>query len=494
VFAAPEPVSGPINSRTMATPPEQSSQRAQISVLVIVEDADGLVETVRSLDLQTLPRSQYDVHVLLATTDTHLADRLRSLEKRRPNVVFVDASAGLGAAVSSTLDGLDDVLVLPLAAGTLLHAEALERLAGAATGGAVAGRRSGDGAVLPASTARPLTTPLTFLAAPLPEARAAAGAATSAPVPEWLSTWQQAVLAQEQPVTELLDYPAVRGQEVVTLGQADVREPELSWQGTRLHLRVGVAAHGLGTPTDATFFLHHVGLGLEYLVDAQVTLEGSELLLTGSFDPSDAALGSELPGGEWLVAFEVASGADVLRALVPNSRITPAIINGRPVMRTIQRDELGLQVDRARRSLVDADPDSAEITESVAGTRMVLPLRNLYLGGTPVVTGTIVLGRLPVRADIRDTPDGPVLEAWLSGLVGSYPIGVKFGGAPVRSTGLVLEVDGIGGMRVAKAKTKPAGPNAGPGADPTPATIVDRLRAAVPDPVAKALGRRGGRA
>ncbi len=220
-------------------------------------------------------------------------------------------------------------------------------------------------------------------------------------------------------------------------------------------MAVRLEADPEGPPAGATFVLFEVVSGLEYLVPAEVAIEGDEVVLTGGFDPGDVALGAPLPEGEWLVGLELAARTGSVRVQLPNQPLVPAIIHGRPVVRTFARPRLALQVGRVRRNFITAEPGDARITESAAGTRLELPLRRLHLAGTSDATGSIVLGRLPVRADIHVHDGTPRLEAWLSGLPGSYRLGIRFGEGRATQTGLVLKVDGEGRMRLVRAASGP---------------------------------------
>ena len=475
----------------------RTGEAVKVSVLLIAANAEMLVDTVRALDRQSLGREDYHVSVLLTGTNEQLARRVRSLSGRRTNVSVLDAtSVGLATLVSDILDGAnDDVLVVPVMTGTVLHSETLRRLAEAAAPGlAVSGRRSGDGSALPVAAPSTIRAPLPVLAAPAPLAREASADVTAGDEADWLHGWQEAVLDRAKGVEHLAAYPAVRGSTLAATPGLEVAKSEAAWADGRLELSVRVRRTALCAPGPndrlaATFVLHERRSGVEYPFVAEATADGESVQLTGGFDLSDVAFGEALPGGEWSIGFDLATGTAQARGLVPACTLDAAVVSARPVVRSLKQRTLTLQVDRIRRNFITADPATAQIVESVSGTAMTLPLANLHVTGAEPLTGDIFLGGLRLRATIRASSDGPVLEGLLSGLAGEYPVGSRFGIGVPTQTGLVLVVDGVGKMRLAGAQKAV---KAAPATQP-PIALLHRLRAAVPDTIAKALGRRGGR-
>lgn len=464
-----------------------------VTVLLAVDDAHGLVETVRSLDLQTLPRTSYDVVLVVPDSDQALAQRITTLTRRRPNLAMRRSTDLTSACQTAVAEATGDH-VLPISAGTVLHPEALQRLLAVAehSGAAVVvGRRSGD------SAARPDGEPTESFAgdAALVMARTEQAVASSANVAPgadgWLSGWRRAVLSAAPEVQALTSYPAVRG----VLAESDpgvgLVNVTMEWAGATIRLSAQTSLE----VTDATLFVHEVDSGLEYAVSAQVNASETGATLDADLAIGAVALGAPLPDGHWRVGFDLFQGDTHHRVLVPNGELIPALVHGRPVVRSLKRRYLHLQVGQIRRNIVEAEPSTARIVETVSGTRMELPLTNLHVADSEQVTGEVLLGGLPVRADIHTRDGAPVLEVLLSGLAGDYPLSSRFGNKTAAATGLRLRVDGAGAMKLDR---QPAGPVAAKVADATPVggtaqVVLQRLRAAVPDQVAKALGRRGGR-
>ncbi len=220
--------------------------------------------------------------------------------------------------------------------------------------------------------------------------------------------------------------------------------------------------------------------------------------LSGEIDVQTAALGEPLPAGEWTVGVTATQPGFHAEGVLPKTDLAPALVGGRPVVPALRGDTLRLQVGRVRRNYFDADPATAHIIETARGTRLTLALDGLHVADTTSVSGSLILGRLKVPASVEVTDGRATLQAWLSGLAGSYPVSVDFGHErPVR-TGLSLEVDGVGQMRLVRAaKQKPAGkpvqapPQGQPAGVPRRGGLV-RVREALPAPVLSGLSRVPG--
>lgn len=465
----------------------------KVCVLVLVDSSGQLSQTVRALDLQSLPYAEYGVRYLIDDPSGALDRRLGQLSRRRPNVGVLGVSAGdYGAAARAALERSGADFVTVVAGGTRLHEEALERLLALAADSAapvVAGRASGSGPS-GANTSLPAEVSPAVLLVAADLASAAVEATPASPsAAEWTAGWQRSVIEGAETVLLLADYPAVGGPALAEAQLPLVAAGDIGWVGAELHIRSQVSPPADGT---VSYYLHEESTGVEYPVATVVHEEAERQVAAGAFDPGTAALGEELPAGDWAVGIDVVSPAGHSRSLLRNRQVTPAVVHGRPVARTLKGRHLSLQVGRIRRNIVTADPAQALIEESVRGVRLTLPLQNLHVADTDVFAGQLVLGRLPVDAEIRAVDGTPQLELWLSGLAGDYPLSARFNSQAPHATGLVLKVDGVGSMTIEavprRDAAKPAPRRRTP--PPPPKTAMQRLRARVPDPIAKALGRR----
>ncbi|KQT93598.1 hypothetical protein ASG49_00920 [Marmoricola sp. Leaf446] len=456
-----------------------------LTVFVLVEDDHGLVETIRALDLQTLGRADHRVVLVPTSTDDTLLARLQLLERRRPHVTLAGRSSTVGGAMLEAMQAHAADVVVPVRLGTRLMPEALARLAAAPTGHAVVGRRSGTDSFLPAPG--PLTDLVPWAVVAVSGARAVAAAEAAADAADagaWVARWQRAVLDADADADaqQLVDRPMARGEQLARESLVEVPDSRLAWDGARITLEVHLG--GLTDLDEATFFVHAADSGEEHPFPAAVTQRDQHVVLEGALDLSSVS-GVELPDGEWLVGFDVRSGGWRGRGRVPNTEIEPGLVRGRPVLRSLRRRYLALQVGAVKRNFIDADPRSAEIVESVRGTRLRLPLRHLHVAETEAVSGQLLLGGLAVAAEIVSTPGGARLEAWLSGLAGTYDLGARFGHRRPVPTGLTLEVDGVGRMRL--VATPPPSASAPAAVLSRAQQVRARLRSALPGPVKRAV-------
>ena len=100
-------------------------------------------------------------------------------------------------------------------------------------------------------------------------------------------------------------------------------------------------------------------------------------------------------------------------------------------------------------------PDLAQVSENHRGSVLRVELPNLDFPNDAEMGGRLRIGRLPVPATIRTEGGIPVLEALVSGMAGTYPLATKFSAAPYTSTGLALEIDGLGGMTTGLVNRRP---------------------------------------
>ena len=117
---------------------------------------------------------------------------------------------------------------------------------------------------------------------------------------------------------------------------------------------------------------------------------------------------------------------------------------------------------------------------------LVLPLHGLHVADTHTVPGSVYLGGLKVPATILVDGGSVCLRVWLSGLAGRYPMSVAFGHVKRVPLGLVLEVDGVGSMKLVPEPAPVAAP-AATTVDTSRGGLLARARQALPEPVAQGL-------
>lgn len=110
------------------------------------------------------------------------------------------------------------------------------------------------------------------------------------------------------------------------------------------------------------------------------------------------------------------------------------------------------------------------IVESVDGALLRMPVHGARLGADQVVHGELRLGSLAVPARLSGAPDA-VVQAWVSGLPGVYPLGVRFGDT-TRDCGIALRVGPAGELELipapaAKAAIDLASADGSPSSEPS---------------------------
>ena len=146
---------------------------------------------------------------------------------------------------------------------------------------------------------------------------------------------------------------------------------------------------------------------------------------------------------------------------IPWSPCPPALIGSTAVVpaRTTVRGagSLSLDVGPVQHPLLsDLDPQLGTVTESVVGAELALDLPQLQVFETHGLDGFIALDKMRLPARIRVRDGRPQLVALVSGLAGRPVISAQFGPGPLRSTGLSLQISGVGAMSVIKTPPPPA--------------------------------------
>ena len=164
-----------------------------------------------------------------------------------------------------------------------------------------------------------------------------------------------------------------------------------------------------------------------------------------------------MPSGIWMPALLVNEGGVGRRVRVPFPRRAPAAsyAAGRATVSFSEAGKLTLDVGATSRPVLSRlDPARASVSEDAHGTLLRVEVPHLDLAAGSEQRGRLRIGKLPVPATLIRADGGPpVLEAFVSGLPGSYRLATKFSATDYAPTGLALRIDGVGAMT-----TRPANP------------------------------------
>ena len=192
--------------------------------------------------------------------------------------------------------------------------------------------------------------------------------------------------------------------------------------------------------------------------------------VTARVRPGSLAGGDPLPSGIWTPALLVNDGGVGRRMRVPYPKgsARASYTSGRASVSFSDAGKLALDVGATSRSVVSKlDPARASISADARGTLLRVEVPDLDIADGTELPGRLRIGRLPVLATIRAEGGRPVLEAWVSGLAGSYRLATQFSAAAYAPTGLVLEIDGVGAM-TARALSPSRAPASAPAGRPSP--------------------------
>jgi hypothetical protein len=487
-----------------------------VSVVVVAKDfRSSLGGLVQSLDLQTLPTTQFDVVVVdLGSTDQTL-ERLREVATHRPNITLiehpvdpVDADPEWVAAVDPAvwLAAGHGEYVLRLRPEQHLFPEALERLYAEAKEkdcDAVAARVSQQHAgLLPLFLEDRAEVDSTLL----PESLASAAVLVRRSLLETAAQPGSDGLPAATRVAVLASYPVLRQPaEVVpeagALGVLRQDQPSVSWVDGRLRVSVGGRV-STGDSLEADLsearpvaVVRHADTGLSYVVpggDGSVAGFGAEWGwdLAVDIDVLTAASGAPLGSGRWEVDVHLVGGQGA--APVPTTLswayCGPAILDTTIVVPSPAAGAtFQLDVGPTAWPLVrGVDPSEGTVTESAAGSRLVLRLPHVHVLGSARIPGQIALDSLRLRAEIVTDGYAAQLEGFVSGLFGSPHLSTAFGEASMQPTGLGFDISGLGGFTVTKAKPKPKAPAAK--SAPAPAKKAPAKKAPAPKTAAAGDG------
>jgi hypothetical protein len=435
----------------------------------VADDLEQVKRLVRSLDRQTLPAADFEV-VLPAG-----ADQLDALAAHRPNVKVVRDGEPAGGLLAAA----DGDFVLAVRQDETLFPGALARLRDFAEQhdvDGVAARVVVPGVPAPAS-----------LWADADRIDDRATAEGQLLVRRDAATWSADRLQQSPTarigvlgryaVTRRSTGPAETVADPAGSSRAAIAVEELGWQDGSLHLVLQIP--GPAGADRAVLQLRHAGSEETFLVPAEVSPadSGAGLRLTAAIAPTGTpAAGQSLAAGIWHVEVVLVAAEEIAAVAVPWSPCPPALIGATAVVPVAGpavsgTRSLTLDVGPTTQPLLsNLDPAGGTVTESVAGSELVLDLPALHVFGSDGLDGFIALAkmRLPARLRVRD--GRAQLVAMVTGLAGNLALSAEFGPGPLRPTGLSLQVDGTGAMSVITTPPPaPKPPAPAPAAAPAPA-------------------------
>ncbi len=469
-----------------------------VSVLVVMSDpGSALAEFVRSVDVQTLPATAFEVIVVDASSDGS-SGRLQQLAERRPNVTVLHADAEVAApdrlALALTRAKGDSVLVV--AQEQRLAPRALELLVDRAKRTAadlvlarvVTATASGC-AALPEDADRvdvariDPTGCLALVRRTLPGTGAQAGA---------LLVDLPALLSRAGTVSAVGRYACASAEQAVRSATADVvlAPPTYRWDEGRLHLAVAVRLlETAPRPLRAWLVVAHgpaeVAIPAAIEWDARNGVTGTA---SATLDPATAEGGHPLEDGSWDLRLRlVGPSREVTVPLVPGPTAS-AVVRGRPHLVRAADGVAQLDVGVTRVSVVGpVSMSDASVAESEHGALITLDYVSLHVHGDAVLDGRLMLGTfgLPARLICRD--GHARLEAYVGALPGTSDVAVVVGGGKPVPTGLRLRVGSAGAMAL---EDLPAvDPAAPPSTTVGGAPLAQRLRRRLPDAVDPLVGR-----
>jgi hypothetical protein len=245
--------------------------------------------------------------------------------------------------------------------------------------------------------------------------------------------------------------------------------------------------------------------GLEFPLETKVRTAAESVRLESTISVATAAIGRQLPDGTWHVEAELIWDEVYGAARLGACDVRPALVGGRIVARSASASDLELDVGISRTGVVHPEPGDASIVESAAGTVLTFDLPRVYVYGPARVEGRLFLGRLALPAELVARDGTAIVNAFVSGLAGSYPISTQFGSPGPVATGLDLEVSGVGRMCVVRPEETQAVPGARgaaarglppdqPSVECSPSDhrrqpLAQRARKRLPAPVVDVIGR-----
>lgn len=429
----------------------------ELTVVVDTAEAEDPRELLRSVDRSTLSPDRFEL-VLLVEGDGTSSGRWSRFAGQRPNARLVDAGAPEGEIATGTYE-------LRLRANQRLFPEALTRLLELADRyglDAVAGREVAPEEPL----AGLLLEDATEVTDPEQQARLLVG-------PTVLRRRTTAPGADDPPrggrrVGVLGSYPSTaRSVGTGTAGATSaaavgVIAAGAHWQDSALLLSLsGQAQRADPAGARPVLLVREMTSDLSFPVRGSATsavvADGSVTWsLEATLDLRTAAAGAPLASGEWqLEVALVSSGGSSVAVPVPATSVPVALVDDRIVVSSgpVLVLDIGPTARGCQQLPIAA---GATVSESAAGCRLDLALTGWHVVGSRPLPVQIALDRLLLPAHI--VPDsGPgttTLTAYVSGLAGTYLLGLQLGRAPLQPTGLAVVIGGDGAVTVTTAPAK----------------------------------------
>lgn len=481
-----------------------------VSVVVYADrPPQELSATLASLDAQTMPAA--DIQVILATGSGDLARRLDRYAQFRPNVVVhhndgpPEASKhGAAALASGTWTLVLGPSVMERRARVL--PETLERLTAYA-----------DEHDLDRLTGRvSYRSPAGILDGLFTDNAVWSGDAPDRPEPFVL--YRTAVLTDPRRHTRrggvLADYPSLyvdpHRSNTPPITRSGVT---VEWVDGTLRLEVTLRSEAAALAERRLqdqrlrFAVHHPATGLDFWLPTESPVsddpEADVRVARTEFDPRRAALGGPLADGLWELWISVI-GADHTgcRLRIPAADAPSAVLDGMLVATARHADGFAVDIGATRYPVLGALPaDGTAVTESDRGSLGTLTVPDLHVVGDARIRGRLLQRDTPAPATLVCADGQARVECYLTGLAGTSPLSVAFGGAKPAETGLSLRIEPTGSMTIIPTgQPKRSRPIRVTQPEPTPRqvrhrpkpppTVLTKLRHRIPgflEPAAKRL-------
>lgn len=477
--------------------------------VVITSFATMDLRTLKSIDRQSLPSSDFEVLLLGSGAD----ERLRQLVDNRPNFRVVAAGEDADAAgrLEDAAEQAAGRYVLFLGDGVVLGPRALEVLcafADESSADVCFGKTSHRGARLPGAdlflTNQPraevddrllaaVQCPKLYRKAFLDESGLPLAVSSGPAADTGLAL---AALGRSERVCVLADYPAffvsaaapaqaedhlrairdsaapddlrdratrvAQRHDLSAVGGPTLRNGSAEWTDGALEITVELdepAGPGSTTPHSGDPHVrpgvYRPSDGTEWLLpDKEVRVErdgAGSLRVSAALRPDSLGGGQPLRRGLWRLVLVVgdAEGAQRLRIPGPVGFRQTGLSGGTLVVCHEDAGHLVLDVAATKTPVAgEIDVPQATVVETARGTLLRAPVPSVRLPAGTELDGRLMLGELPVRATLRGDGATATLSAFVSGLPGSYSLATRFSRGGYAPAGASLEVHGDGTMTV----------------------------------------------
>jgi hypothetical protein len=432
-------------------------------VVRLEQGSDVDRDLIADLDRQSLSTGDFEVIWCLSDSESGVPATLAPLVERRPNYKVV------AGGLQDALDASSGEYVLGLSSDDRIYPRGLQRL--------VEFGSEHDLDFVICRIVRP--------GAPVPE-MLWADSTDAETVPEVTRDDRQFVVvprrtaAAIEPEVGLTSAPG-RGGVLASFpllhrpnGSAASKQSRLpirnvGWQGSRLVIEVELSDQ-TGSPTAAllqnrktleTFILPLTPLPSR--ADSGVQDDRAARVVSVSFDPQLIPTKHEaLSPGIWrfLVQADLEGSRAALHP-VAWAACQPALIASTGFVPLESRQAFVIDVGPVVRGLLTLDdPDCGEVRETSVGSLLTINLASLHTHAAQNVEGFLTIGGMKVPAKLVIDDGAARLEAFVSGLQGTEPLGAQFGPGPARPLGLSLEISNVGAMKLvstpAEAVAEPA--------------------------------------